>query len=477
MSTQPPSPPELPPDYLLSASASTLRSYHFPEPQFIPSTVSAPSDPPSRTSPDNSPPDSPLSGSISSLPSVSSSFFFSSAAASPPHPNPPQLEHTSSQGLIIPSLRFPRSLRHPTPYGQTLGDLRVLVIGRKGTASLEVAASLLDDNEEVVEHGSWEETEHGHTLGASTDWIEHNNGVYGLEKFEPLRNVELTVFPGYDFDTNVDELVASIRAYIQKSFYSLNEVLHPKHRASPVLSSLLSSPCTPLCTALVFLLPPSSALDYVDRRLISEIGPFIPIIVLPSLSTGSYGPAEETWRPMPISSFRPATLGALRSGLFHSPETLSQLRSQAADRFLRWREIECAVADIFAEREGRLSADAKKERWSPSSTWDKAKWESEWMPNLSVDVAKRMRQGTITQRTLRRNLSPLPGITTTQGSATYDPLHLPSLVIFSMSLLSPLKDRLDISFSSLWDALGEMQVRVALIGGFFVGIGVGLVVH
>lgn len=149
--------------------------------------------PPSSALP--SPPDSPSSGSVSSFPSVSSSFFFSSAAASPPQPQP-HLDHLT-EGLIIPSLTLPSALRRPTAYGQTIGDLRILVLGNKGTGKTYLANLLLEDNDAVVDFGCWEETEHGKVLYASTDWIEHKD-AHGLEKYEPTRNVEIIELSSYN---------------------------------------------------------------------------------------------------------------------------------------------------------------------------------------------------------------------------------------------------------------------------------------
>lgn len=181
----------------ISASASTIRHFHSLQDISIQTAiVSQPSSPRSSALP--SPPDSPSSGSVSSFPSVSSSFFFSSAAASPPHSRP-HSEHArdSTHGLIIPSLTLPSPLRRPTPFGQTLGDLRLLVLGSKGAGKSLLSGLLLEDNDDVVEIGTWEEDEGGSILRASTDWIEHRD-EHGLEKFEPCRNLEIYKLPGYD---------------------------------------------------------------------------------------------------------------------------------------------------------------------------------------------------------------------------------------------------------------------------------------
>ena len=185
-----------------STSTSTIRSLHINMDQTVP-IVSQPSSP--RSIPLPSPTDSPSpSDSVSSLPSLSSSFFFSSAADSPLNSNPPS-DHAreSTQGLIIPSLTLPSPLRRPTPYGQTPGDLRLLVFGSKGSGKRYISGLLVEDNEDVVEVGSWEDGEYGcSVLRASTDWIEHSD-AHGLEKFEPSKNVEIIKLPGYQHNDNV----------------------------------------------------------------------------------------------------------------------------------------------------------------------------------------------------------------------------------------------------------------------------------
>lgn len=173
------------------------------EPQTVP-IASQPSSPPSvaHLSPPDSPSESP-SNSVSSLPSISSSFFFSSAAASPPHSNAASDHVRDSTQLIIPSLTLPSPLRRPTPYGQTLGDLRLLVIGSKGSGKSSLSVSLVEDNEDVVDFSSWEDGEYGCSiLHASTDWIEHSD-PHGLEKFEPSKNVEIIKLPGYEHHDDV----------------------------------------------------------------------------------------------------------------------------------------------------------------------------------------------------------------------------------------------------------------------------------
>lgn len=195
----------------VSTSTSTIRALHPRQEHHVSSfsvaaSASQPSSP--RSSAPLSPPDSP-SESISSLPSVGSSFFFSSAATSPPHSHP-QSDHAkeSTQGLIIPSLTLPEALPRPTQFGKTLGDIRLLVIGDAAQDHSLVSSLLLADNEDVMDTGDWEAISEGFVLRASTDWIEHKD-AHGLEKFEPSRNVELTALHNIQSDVRVPNLIAN----------------------------------------------------------------------------------------------------------------------------------------------------------------------------------------------------------------------------------------------------------------------------
>lgn len=199
-----------------STSASTIRVLHSSLSKLAEQSTSVSHVSPLASSPESSPSlaASPSTDSISSLPSVSSSFFFSSSAAtSPPHhgsnPRSGSSERGLDQehGLIIPFLTLPDALKRPTPFGQTLGDLRLLVLGAQGAEKSFFTGLLMEDNEDVVEVGTWEDSDDhaGKVLKASTDWVEVKDGL-GMEKFEPLRNVEIVELPGYDYDTDVSDL-------------------------------------------------------------------------------------------------------------------------------------------------------------------------------------------------------------------------------------------------------------------------------
>ena len=164
----------------------------------------------------HSEPGSPSGDSISSLPSVGSSFLFSSVPVTPPHPGA-RSEHEddelgdSTSGLVIPSLLLPSPSRRPTPFGQAVGEVRLLLLGPKGVDTSAIASQLVDDNEDVVEVGIWEQVRNEDPAGrgvrkavlrVSTDWVEHRDR-HGLERVEPARNLEIVELPPYDMHAEV----------------------------------------------------------------------------------------------------------------------------------------------------------------------------------------------------------------------------------------------------------------------------------
>ncbi|KAJ7176651.1 hypothetical protein C8R46DRAFT_1346640 [Mycena filopes] len=207
-------------------------------------------------SPDNSPPDSPslsASGSsVSSFPSVNSSFFFSSAAASPPHgPTPLPVEET----LIIPSLTLPALLIRPK---QPQGPLtRLLVLGDPHRA----AAALFLDNPDALDPSAWVYEDGLRVLRTSTAWrdprdplnTDHlNDDIHHSADDIERTNIELAAL-GED----VHQLdVAAIEDRILTPFRRIAALLAPPMLSSPpeeeqLLTALLTSPEAPLYTALL----------------------------------------------------------------------------------------------------------------------------------------------------------------------------------------------------------------------------------
>ena len=163
---------------------------------------------------------------MSSLPSVSSSFMFSSVPGSPPHiglglQHDPHGHELGDSSLIIPSLTLPSAVRRPTPYGQTLGDVRILVLGHTGSGAEGVAQAFADEEcEDVVEFEPWEEFEtegddsvRAKVLRLSTDWIEHRD-AHGLEKHEPSRNVEVVLLQDYGPNDDVSSRICIAESWL-----------------------------------------------------------------------------------------------------------------------------------------------------------------------------------------------------------------------------------------------------------------------
>ncbi|KAL1700743.1 hypothetical protein EV121DRAFT_263840 [Schizophyllum commune] len=433
----------------ISTSVSTVRSLHFPTIEIPPSSVgpsSVPSSSP-RSSALPSPPDSPSSDSVSSFPSVASSVFFSSNADSPYPHHPSDSDHArdSTQGLVIPSLILPDALPRPTPFGQTLGDVRLLLLGGRGSGKTTLANLLVEDNEEVVERGVWEDIDGGRVLRASTYWIEHRD-AHGLEKFEPAHNIEIVELAGYDYHDDVNGIVHTILSIVHAPFISVAQALTPESALSPVVANLLASSTSPLYTGLVFL-SPSTPSSY-EQTIVDRLGLHIPIVVLPRAARSRY-PATSR-----LSSLSPPSALSLRATLFRAPDALNALRGEAVDRFLRWREVEHIASEISIARQHALATSDR--------AWSKAQWEAEWEATLSQDVSRRLRdrRGTVTA-------APKPpcGV---QGAL--DPLHLPSLVMFSLSLVDPLRKRV-----SAWVA--SIPAGLAMFGGFCLGLGIGFYVR
>ncbi|KAH9931552.1 uncharacterized protein B0H18DRAFT_989936 [Fomitopsis serialis] len=268
----------------------------------------------------------------------------------------------------------------------------------------------------------------------------------------------------------------------------------------------------------------STAPTPLEKSFLNDLSPHIPVIVLPPLPAHPTYPFQTTYplsnassayssprypegsssphTAATVSSFRPATPHALRTGLFRAPETLARLRSEAASRFLRWREVERAVEKISPSS----SADTVRASKSPvvahartKSGWDKAQWEAEWEGSLSQEIAvglqQRRRADTALPARPREEEESRPPVFSEsrvrRGSqcapAPFDPLHLGSLFMFSLSLLGPLKShiarslsfgRRDVSSTSRAKPNRSMGfgLGLALVGAFCAGIGLGLLV-
>ncbi|KAI0786951.1 hypothetical protein C8Q75DRAFT_254788 [Abortiporus biennis] len=334
-------------------------------------------------------PSSPSGDSVSSFPSVSSSFLFSSVPASPPH-NPASGSSAAIEGdsneLIIPSLTLPTPVRRPTPYGQSLGDVKLIVLSRTGSDVNFALSVFSDDNcEDFVQVDHWEELPLQETLvhsnikgkarvlKVSTDWVECRD-MHGLDKRTPTKNLEILHLGEYDHECP-ENIVHSVLSVVHHPFQTILPLLNEDQPPNPLLASLLTSTSSPLYTALVFVLP--SAPTKLDQLLISELSTHIPIILFPPLphpTNSSYGANEllvgahatslPSHTPTPpsaqiglrISAIRPEDPHSFRTSLLRSPEIISTLRVEAVDRFLRWREVERGVAKVLGGNTGNSAS-------------------------------------------------------------------------------------------------------------------------
>jgi hypothetical protein len=92
--------------------------------------------------------------------------------------------------------------------------------------------------------------------------------------------------------------------------------------------------------------------------------------------------------------------------------------------------------------------------------WDKAAWETEWDATLSRDVARRLRENTTTSAPGQRDPTCTP--------ALLDPFHIPSLVMVSLSLFTPLKDGI------AQMSLSGKRLGFVLVSTLCAGVGIGL---
>ena len=193
----------------------------------VPPTVSTPPLP--------SPPFSPLLGPVtdsippspsslsSGFPSGASSYMFSLSRVTSHNNSPPHIHYDLS--LVIPSLTLPpplpqlsaeqdnwrnqgtvrdkeRAAAPTTIYGETLGRLDLLVLGRKGAGKTALANTLVDaNNEDIVINDGWDRGRR--VLSAAT--------VAARRSSHQTYNVTITEVDGFDEE---DSMVSSCRIQV-----------------------------------------------------------------------------------------------------------------------------------------------------------------------------------------------------------------------------------------------------------------------
>ncbi|KAF7367102.1 hypothetical protein MSAN_00969700 [Mycena sanguinolenta] len=204
---------------------------------------------PTPSSPSDSPSLSASGSSVSSFPSVSSSFFFSSAAASPPHeavvPGPLSVE--VEETLIIPSLTLPAPLlRRKEARGPIT---RLLVLGPPDVAT----AALCVDNPDA---DTWIEEDGFRVLRASIP----SQPASGDQAESDSVSLELVALGE---DINQLDVPATANLLLTP-FRRIAALLAPPLLSSAqeeeeLLTALLSGPEVPLYMALLVVSPSSTA--------------------------------------------------------------------------------------------------------------------------------------------------------------------------------------------------------------------------
>lgn len=270
----------------------------------------------------------------------------------------------------------------------------------------------------------------------------------------------------------INPVVESVLDLIHAQFTPVNALLNPATPPCPTLVNLLSSPYSPFYTALIILTTTSPS--HFDTSIAEQLSPHIPVIALPPFPSSRRSSQH-------LSSFRPADSTSLKSYLFRSPETLASLRTEAADRFLRWREVHRVHNAMTTATPPTFH---KAHPYRPTNIkWNKADWEAEWDYKLSKEVSD------LNKSTLPPPSKP-PSPSNSSSSCvayysptTFDPLHLPSTLMLSMSLLSPLRYRI---FGEPMETLGGSTTTrhtrpvnwgfLGIMGAFCAGIGLGMLI-
>ncbi|TCD60656.1 hypothetical protein EIP91_009731 [Steccherinum ochraceum] len=362
--------------------------------------------------------------------------------------------HRASRNLdqLFAMSRNSGTTTRPTQYGKSLGAVKILVLSDSHRSAEEVLKVLTDEEcEDYVDVSRWEEfnfdgppdanppLEKPRVMRISTDWLDYRD-AHGLERYEATRNVEVVHLPECSTHHHPAEAIRTALRAVHTPFHVLHSLLKTDYPPNNLLASLLSSSTTPLYTALVLALDGSPS--HHEETLVKELSPHIPLILLSPHAHLGPSSSSRIRRSVHASTIKIRNSHDFRSAVLRSPETLATLRLEAADRFLRWREVERSVENALSRspasssvekvlRDWKLHADdADRTVAKPlgSVRWDKARWEAEWEGSLSSDVSTALRQRkhekktreerktmdrrlTVTARTRPSAISPLPFIT------------------------------------------------------------------
>ncbi|KAG8802063.1 hypothetical protein FRC17_006493, partial [Serendipita sp. 399] len=306
------------------------------------------------------------------------------------------------------SSRGTRHQQRTTAYGETLGNLELYVLGKKGIGKTTLINALLEGNEDIVAKSEWSHRELSASdaeldvMVASTTWLD-----IGAKK--GMNNVKIHELDGFDDDgEKASDVLQPLLRSIHERFQNVEVGLSSALPASQAVTDMLASSNSPLPTALIFLLssPPTS----LELTLLSLISTHIPTITLPpypnslstipslssivprsSESTILLGPSTRSSHAFAPRPFRPRNTAELREGLFRSPKTLRVIRQSAVERFEHWREIRKACEDMGLGSWVSPSATVRKKFQDAAATHEgdepSRRRKLAWELRLSQDVA------------------------------------------------------------------------------------------
>ncbi|KAF8336889.1 uncharacterized protein EI90DRAFT_3044013 [Cantharellus anzutake] len=327
---------------------SSISTSHSPprSPHSTASLPSPPSSPNHRDRDQNSMPGSPSSlASDFPLSSLNSSLFLSEESS--PVLNP-DLSEDASRTLIMPSLMLPSPSRHDAVAGETIGNVKLWIMGRRSHACRSAAEGILEGPSLVVDVDPWKNTPDNYPiLRAST--------ILSSPEVRSRRNIEILLVEIDERDSHTD--LTTILDVIHRPFSAVDRLLNTSEPSSTSFIPLLTSNSTLLYTALIFLWP--STPNEIDVSLVRDLAPHIPIIPIHASTPIPHLSHRRNVAPHPasaitnspfsslaISTIRPSSLSQLRDLLFHSPSVLTHLRTEAAERFLRWRDLNAALRQL-----------------------------------------------------------------------------------------------------------------------------------
>ncbi|KZT54980.1 hypothetical protein CALCODRAFT_499163 [Calocera cornea HHB12733] len=319
------------------------------------------------SSPGHGPADSHgIPGTPLSLHSVPDSAFSLSPHSASHVFLPPPMEDRDRNGaletsrtLVLPSLPWPHM---SSPYGETIGEMKLLVVSRLSDAEPRerVRRTLLEENSDVLRVHAPESLTDGRRVTCAdttmrTDEIE-----------EAGKNVSVTEAIGYDEHGDVNDAIRSILSTVYEQFRLIRPLLNPAAVPTPQLIDLLASPGSHFYLACIFLLPHEpTPLEHTLFRVLEATMPIVSI----DIPEGTSHRVQSTSWPSRRQLQPTHTLPELVHTLFRSPQHRDRLRREAASGFVAWwtSERESSLGDVVAAGPDSVCTQAREPHNDASS--------------------------------------------------------------------------------------------------------------